>query len=154
MADSTKLSIEEMLARGIKIQCKDMNGGELRTRLSSCGHDVTITQLSEDSEPKWQEAHFHKGISETYFVAAGKILMVFEKNGRKRHMVMKEGDVITFYPHEPHTLQLFPGVVFHTMKSGTSIGNPDRNGNDWFPAPEFEAWVDDARREEKFSEPC
>jgi len=88
----------------------------------------------------WQNAHFHKGLWETYVIQSGFIAFA-EDTGQNMsvdyHCI---GDVVSSVVNKAHNVWMSPGAVIHTVKAGEPVGNPDKKGNDWWPAPALDAW--------------
>jgi mannose-6-phosphate isomerase-like protein (cupin superfamily) len=118
---------------------KVMPNGETRTRLKfKTGLISTVTQMPEwkweDGIP-WQEAHFHKGLTERYVVLSGWMAYVLEvvPAGYTPHQV-RAGELITFGSGQEHLILLSPGAVVLTTLMGNPVGNPERENQDWWPA--------------------
>ena len=111
--------------------------------MQESGSGYIWTESPADKEPAWQNAHYHKGIRETYIVERG--MMVFASITKGGVHVVKTyaaGDVVTSKPGISHNVYLFPGTAIHTVKHGVLIGNPEKNGADWYEAdPAFDAWT-------------
>lgn len=124
---------------------KVMENGEERTSLRSGDHSVTKTVAGSDGG--WQNAHFHKGLSETYVVILGRMGTAFvcPRDGVPYTKLYYPGkgvdSVCTFGPNVRHNVFLFPGSMIYTVKHGEPIGNPEKKENDWWPAEKhFSEW--------------
>ena len=128
---------------------KVMPNGEVRTRMKlPDGLSTTITHMPnwkwEDDIP-WQEAHFHKGLTEDYLVLAGWVcIMVLSDNDVSyvrclhHHYVPNAKAHVRIDSGIPHCVLLGPDAVLSTVIRGVSIGNASKNGNDWWPYHGFE----------------
>lgn len=95
----------------------------------------------------WQEAHFHTGLEERYLVLYGKV--GFVKRSRdpgsqdsiEYGLMTPDDGPFSFAPSEEHNIFVAPGAEFATfqLRAGQSIPNPDRKGEDWWPATKFDA---------------
>ena len=115
-----------------------MPNGEKRLRFKQPdGFTVTSTianQWKPEEGLSWQEPHFHKGISESYFLISGEVWFVWCEGNLVFSQNLKEpGENIDFKPLVPHLVILAPGAHIVTAQSGQEVGNPDRKGNDWYP---------------------
>jgi mannose-6-phosphate isomerase-like protein (cupin superfamily) len=148
-----KLTVDELVSKGFAIGGEQMENGELRARLTIPGGSGYIwTEPPKDVKPAWQNAHFHKGVKETYVVERGRMAIAFMADDEDSPIgdegiacwvrMFRAGDVVTTKPDEAHNVYLFPGSAIHTVKHGEPIGNPEKGGADWWPAPaEFDVWT-------------
>lgn len=121
---------------------KSQPNGEIRTRLKfDGGYVTTVTEIGKwnwwDGAPPWQEGHSHRGLSEVYFVLEGWVVVVKGSDitgDRYIANVVGVGESVHFHPGEEHFVLPGPLSVFQTMILGTPEGNPEKAGNDWWPA--------------------
>ncbi len=102
---------------GISTYHSEMDNGERRFRLRKDGFPMYIrTEATKDS--KWQEAHVHSRVYETYIVQNGWLgfAEVIEKG--IKFTIYKEGDVFTTKPDIYHNVYLPADAVIHTVKHG------------------------------------
>ncbi len=104
--------------------------GEIRLRL---GSDYIRTLKSGGG---WQNAHFHRGVKEFYAVVSGWMAFAEEVEGQLSIKIVKAGESVESQPDHVHNVYLPVGADIHTVKYGASVGNPDKNGADWWPADE------------------
>ncbi len=136
-----KLTLEEMTGLGVVVSGEKMDNGEHRYRLMVGDAGYIWTEPPANEQPKWQNAHYHKGIMETYVVQRGRMAFAEEKDGDRTVRLYGPGDVVSSVPGHAHNVYLFAGSAIHTVKHGESVGNPEKNGADWYPASlEFDAW--------------
>lgn len=124
------------------VQKKMSNGeGRIRFQLPRKRH-FTYTLGSQGGG--WQEPHKHSGLSETYFVLSGRIWIatdVLLGPLARRVLKLSPGDVYTVGPSLQHNVYLEPEAEILTVPSGRAVPNPERKGNDWYPAgDEFVSW--------------
>ncbi len=127
------------LAGGGNFTYKKMANGEERRRVVfPAGTRVSETAATDwdpaDGEFPWQDAHYHVGLTEHYFVQYGWVGFLFEEGGKFTWRQLYEDDHICFTPKVPHAVLMGPGAVMATMLVGTPIGNPDRKNDDWWPS--------------------
>lgn len=116
---------------------KKMGNGEERRRIvflagTRVSETVAADWMKGDGFP-WQDAHYHKGLTEHYFVQAGWVMFLFENNNRPEGKRVEAGGHIFFLPEIPHTVLMGPKSVMATLLIGSPIGNPDRKDDDWWP---------------------
>lgn len=118
------------------------NGEERRRVIFPSGVRVSETLAShwekEDGFP-WQDVHYHRGLTEHYLVQYDWVGFLFEKDTRLVWQVVQAGEHIMFSPGEPHLVLMGPGSVMVTTLLGVPVGNPDRNGEDWWSYDDY-AW--------------
>ena len=123
---------------------KEMPNGETRISALFPGGTRRITTIAS-GEGGWQVGHFHKGISEEYSVEKGFMVLAYLCPFKKRETwrpVLK-GDKVLIPPPEPHNVWLSPGAVITTVQSGKPVGNPFKEGRDWYLAPPgFDKWCE------------
>ena len=136
------LTPAECEALGIKFPCSQMDNGEYRFRLMGPDNSGYVRTVMPDSDRGWQNSHFHKGIYETFVVQSGWIGVVYLlPDGIRKVSVLRMNDVWTFQPGCSHNIYMSAGAVTHTVKHGTNVGNPAKNGADWYDASaDFDAW--------------
>lgn len=116
-----------------------MPNGEYRFRMmANDGSGCIMTVAGEQSE--WQNAHYHRGVMETYVVQSGWMGFA-ERDGYDFNVSMyHKGQTITSNPLNEHNVYLPVGTVIYTVKHGIEIPNPEK-GADWYPATEaFDTW--------------
>jgi len=139
------LTFEEMRALGVAIDGRVMENGEKRYSLKVGQQGYIWTEPPAGEQPKWQNAHHHKGLRETYIVERGKIalayrLLDYEPAGLIQ--VFGPGEIFTNHPGEDHNVYLFAGSAIHTVQHGEPVPNPAKTSKvDWYDAdPDFDAW--------------
>ena len=124
---------------------KEMPNGEMRRRFVS----PNGTRMSETVGPDWdstegnfpwQDAHYHRGLTEHYFVQSGWVGFLFEKDGKLQWQRVETGGHICFPPLVAHKVLMGPQAVMATLLLGTSIGNSERKEDDWWPVPNEYLW--------------
>ena len=119
-----------------------MTNGEIRLRsMHPDGSGYIRTEAG--AKGAWQNAHFHKGVRETYIVQRGWMAFAFvAANGKYFVQRYGEGDVVSSDPDSQHNVFLPMNAVIHTVKHGNAIGNPEKGGADWYEADaEFDTWT-------------
>ena len=136
------LTVAECEALGIKSPCNQMDNGEYRFRLMGPDNSGYIRTVMPATDKGWQNSHFHKGIYETIVVQKGWIGVVdLLPDGTRKVAVRKANDVWTSHPEHPHNIYMAAGAVTHCVKHGDDVGNPAKNGADWYEAPaDFDTW--------------
>lgn len=136
------LTIAECEALGIKFPANMMDNGEYRFRLMGPDNSGYIRTVMPDSDRGWQNSHFHKGIYETIVVQSGWVGVVdLLADGTRKVRVCRKNDVWTSQPGHSHNIYMSAGAVTHCVKHGADVGNPAKNGADWYEAPaDFDAW--------------
>jgi hypothetical protein len=133
------------LADGTLCKFKPMPNGEIRTSMTDpSGTKISITKIpfwEIGAGLPWQDAHFHKGVTEHYIVDTGWAGFLFEKGNEPCWQVVQAGGHISFSPLDGHVVLLGPGAILFTAQTGIPIGNPDRQGNDWWPVSEYTARI-------------
>lgn len=132
----------QLLSTMVFLTEKQMSNGETRVRARL--HEHAVLTITTAAEGGWQEAHFHKGLCEIYVPLEGSKMVLAVRDDRgKTSFDLCEG----FRPHivlpkRHHNVYLPAGATIATMIVGEPVGNPDRKGNDWYPADErFAEWV-------------
>ena len=136
-------TIAALNAAGVAVASQVMDNGEARHRMMCEGNKQGYILTVAGSEGGWQNAHYHGGNREFYAVVTGWMAFadIYEGQPRIRVIGPDDGEVCS-QPGVPHNVYLPPGGAIHTVKWGTAVGNPEKNGADWFPAPEdFNAWT-------------
>lgn len=119
-----------------------MPNGEQRFRFTCAADGTGYIRTEGVGDSGWQNAHYHEGLIETWMIQRGRILFACEKDGRRRVEAYGPGDVLSSEPGVPHNMALYGDAVTHCVKHGVAVGNPQRNGADWYPtSPEFDAWT-------------
>ena len=123
-----------------------MDNGEGRLRLS--GVDYILTRAGEVGA--WQNAHLHggdtpangDGVRELYMVQTKWMAFVTQTELGPKVEKLGAGSVVMSEPGQAHNVYLPTGAVIHTFKFGKPVGNPAKNGVDWWPASEpFDTWT-------------
>lgn len=130
------------LEDGGKYTWKHMENGEHRRRMVFPGGlSVSSTELAHyevgNGRLPWQGGHFHKGKTEVYFLISGWVAFVWlSGDGAEWDVLDEPGETFTFLPDFQHNVLLGPDAHIGTAIFGEPVGNPDRKGNDWWPAAE------------------
>ncbi len=134
----TDLTIE---SAGIATNARQMPNGEYRFYFNMPDDSAYVRTEAGDTGA-WQNAHFHKGVRETYIVQAGWMAFAtLSPDGDPILRVYRSGGVVSSQPGEQHNVYLPQGAVIHTVKHSDAIGNPEKGGADWYDAdPDFDAW--------------
>jgi hypothetical protein len=138
---------EDLKGVSLSATYKPMPSGEERWRLRPQVPDLQMFAMHYTKEPlvpKWQEAHWHGGLLEHYWVLSGKIGYVmrvseFQKTPYFTHGVIDASSgPFSFLPGDVHNIFPGPDAEFVTIQQyrGTTLPNPDRKGEDWWPADE------------------
>lgn len=122
--------IDVLVATGITLDAERMGNGEARLRLG--GNYI----LTLDSKGAWQNSHYHMGSMEFYAVQKGWMAFAEQVEGEVKVTVYQAGEHVLSRPSHAHNVYLPDGAAIHTVKFGKPIGNPDKNGADWWPASE------------------
>lgn len=119
-----------------------MDNGEQRYSVRMPDGSAWILTIAGETGG-WQNAHYHKGVRETYVVQSGWMAFAsITDEGKYLIDIYQSGDVVSSQPLQNHNVYLPAGAVIHTVKHGQAIGNPDKKGNDWFPANStFDEWT-------------
>jgi hypothetical protein len=119
-----------------------MPNGEKRYSVSLPDGSAWILTVAGETGG-WQNAHYHKGVRETYIVQSGWMAFAtIDDEGNYNIDIYVPGDVVNSLPTQHHNVYLPVGAVTHTVKHGDAIGNPDKKGNDWYPAfSDFDTWT-------------
>ena len=136
------LSTQDMRDHGVNFGGREMDNGELRFSLTVRGSGYVWTESSK-ARGEWQNAHYHLGVGELYIVQYGRMAFVTQSADGTRHVrILLPGDMVATVTGEHHNLYLFPDSGIHTVKHGMPVGNPEKNGADWYPADlVFDAWT-------------
>ena len=127
----------DVFAFGFVADGRIMDNLERRFRLRAPDGSAYIrTEVNDDQPGGWQNAHHHKGVRETYIVQKGWIVAVEAHLLRTVVHVYWPGNIFTAEPGVDHNVYMPRGAVIHTVQHGTPVGNPEKNGNDWYPATE------------------
>lgn len=121
----------------VTVDGRVMENGEkrLRMRLPEGVYNYTYDGRG------WQNAHHHKGVCETYIVERGWIGVIELRDGRRHSFIKRAGEVFTAEPGIDHNVYVPRDAVIHTVQHGTPVGNPLKEGNDWYPSPDdFDSW--------------
>ncbi len=141
------LTLDEMRKSGVAIDGRIMDNGETRISLKVGQRGYIWTEPSTYKAPKWQNAHHHKGLRETYIVERGKIALAYVHRMSPAIkyclvQVFEQGQIFTNQPGEDHNVYLFAGAAIHTVQHGEPVPNPKKtSGVDWYEADaDFDAW--------------
>jgi len=128
-------------AAGLEIDYKEnKETGEKRYSVEMPGGSKWIWTVAGEYGG-WQNAHFHKGVEETYVVQSGVVAFATEMSGNMYIDYYDCGGLIRSQLDEHHNVWMAPGAIVHTVKTGDPVGNPDNKSNsDWWPAPGLDAW--------------
>jgi len=129
------MSPEEMQALGIDVSGKVMETGERRARLKAFGLTSNITDLTaEGCKPGWQDAHYHIGVDESYMGAVGEFAVVIKLGSEFKLQIYDHRSGVLVPAGVHHNVFVFAGAKFFCNQNEleTSVGNPDRKGNDWY----------------------
>ncbi len=128
------------LGSGFVAEVRIMPNGERRYTLKASDGSGYICTVA-GATGAWQNAHFHKGVVETYIVQQGWMGFVeitSPKTARIR--VLQVGQSICSQTEKGHNVYLPAGAVVHTVKFGQEVKNPEKDA-DWYAAPEaFDVW--------------
>jgi hypothetical protein len=135
-----------VFAGGGSFTYKKMGNGEERRRVVFPAGTRVSETIAADWNPvpgmfPWQDAHYHEGLTEHYFVQHGWVGFLFETNGKLQWKKVEAGSHICFDPKVPHAVLMGPKSVMATILVGISIGNPDRKNDDWWPAADFAGYA-------------
>jgi mannose-6-phosphate isomerase-like protein (cupin superfamily) len=124
----------------LNVTVKEMSNREVRYRMKMPDGSTAHYTVMGDSEPEWQEAHFHKDLDEVYTVASGLIAVaIAPPSGDPEIRVYRARSTIIIPAGVQHNVLPFRNAAFHTHTSGAGVQNPERKG-DWWPATvEFSA---------------
>src|SRR3989344_3885500 len=136
------VTVAECEALGMKFPANQMDNGEYRFRVMGPDNSGYIRTVMPSNDRGWQNSHYHKGIRETIVVQTGWVGVAdFCDLGITRIRVYKKNDVWTSQPGEAHNIYMPAGAVTHCVKHGDDVGNPAKNGADWYEAPaDFDQW--------------
>lgn len=145
----TVLDRSDWMVDGVLITRKKMPNGETRTRMKLPDGTATIfTEMEEYSWDKsslpWQEPHFHKGLTECYLVVKGLVCVIdFFSDNKKPPRCTRYtiGQHFKMWPGQAHCILLSPSAILQTTRYGSPIGNPEKEGKDWWPYPELDSFI-------------
>ncbi len=105
--------------------------------------NMSVYIYTDNSVGAWQNAHHHKGLVEIYIIQDGWIVVSeCTRSDMRVIRTYKTGDVFTSAIGVDHNIYISKGTVIHTVQYGTPVGNPEKNGRDWYPASEkFNEWT-------------
>ena len=147
------LTVADCESLGMKMPCNQMDNGEYRFRMmSSSDGSGYIRTVMPDNDRGWQNAHYHGGVMETIIVQEGWVASAdLLPSGERKITIFKKNDVWTSRPGHAHNIYMPAGAVTHCIKHGQDVGNPEKNGADWYPAPEdFDSWSKSLSEEDIF----
>lgn len=138
--DRTDLKVD-LLGSEVELTGKVMDNGQTRRRVRMGDVAVTITTTEVAG---WEESHLHRGLRESYTVIKGRMGFSFEsleEDGERGVMLLEPGDTVSSNPGAAHNVYLYAGTTIGVFVYGEPVGNPDKKGNDWWPAQDdFDAW--------------
>ncbi len=160
------LTLDDCNAQGVKFAGREMDNGELRFSVNAGDGSAYIrTVMLPGQEPAWQNSHYHggeilkpgqpelqKGVVELILVQSGWVVAAdLLPDGTPMLNLFEVGEYWISQPGVPHNI--FQAGVTHCLKYGEPVGNPEKNGADWYPAPEgFDAWTRSLTQEEIFKQ--
>jgi len=121
-------------------EVKMTDGGlQLRFKLPT-GGKVSISEAPPEGKIE-KRGHYHRGLLEVYTVHSGEIRILYrDQYGRFEQVILSHqyADACCFEVQKGvcHAISQGPCAVFTTQTIGTPVGNPERNGNDWYLADE------------------
>jgi len=139
-----RLSAEHLAELGYMLSANEMPNGQIRFRLLlPSGVEVRVgAEFPKGVSSSWEEAHFHTGQAEVLIVHDGKVAIArINRDGTKEVGLYDKGDIVTILPMVVHNVYPFPGSFMSAIKQGEPVGNPAKNGADWYPAPAFQVWT-------------
>ena len=115
--------------------------------LSVSSTELSYYEVNSRDKLPWQTPHHHRGKTEVYVLLSGWAAFVWtDADQAKWGIISEPGEAMAFTPGCDHNVLLGPDSHIGTMIFGEPVGNPDRNDNDWWPAPEgFDDVVFDAK---------
>jgi|GEM_PF-3201767 len=126
---------------------KVMKWGETRLRFKGASGDKLVHTIAIPTPYVQDGAHSYKGLVARYVLLRGWIAMLHAAPGGA-HMLPEidilstRGETFEVQPCTQHTVMTGPNAQFLTFIEGTPVPNPDKNGNDWWPADEkFTPWA-------------
>lgn len=136
------LTIAECEALGMKFPASQMDNGEYRFRVMGPDNSGYIRTVMPANNCGWNNAHYHKGIVETVIVQRGWVGIAKLLLDRKFSIaVLRESNIWVSHPGEAYNIYMSAGTTLHTVKYGAYVGNPAKNGADWYEAPpDFDTW--------------
>ena len=141
------LTLDEMKSLGVAVDGRIMDNGEKRFSLKVDGKGYIWTEPPADELPKWQNAHSHGGLYETFIVERGRVALAYIGStpgtlGMYLVQIFEQGEVFTVPPHEDHNVYLFAGSAIHTVQHGRAVPNPAKpSGADWYESiRQFDEW--------------
>jgi mannose-6-phosphate isomerase-like protein (cupin superfamily) len=120
---------------GVTLEISDMpTNGETRIRLKFDDGTTYIRTLANGEKEGWQNAHYHRGVSEMYIVQKGSIVFAeYIKNNDIGYHEYAVGDVFTVKPNVEHNIYMMKGADIHTVKYGIPVPHPDKKDKaDWW----------------------
>jgi len=135
-----KEKTKEILGQEVNPSFEVMPNGESRTRITG-NSDVDPFSYIRVQVPLnaggWQNAHLHHHTVETWIVEKGIQVVIEEKEGGYKFIVMEPGDTYTSKIGVAHNCYVTAGAITHTVK--TTVGNHSFDG-DWIAAPELDKY--------------
>ncbi len=151
-----KLTESQLKALGAVVTGSQMDNGEHRVALMAAdGSGFSRATMPASRPGGWQNAHYHgavlrngdepgdvPGVFETVVVHVGWIGVAYELlDGTRGVRVLKPGGVWIFPPGVMHNTYMSSGTEILWLKYGKPVPNPERDGNDWWEAPDFDRWT-------------
>lgn len=124
----------------------DQNCPKLTRRLVSTGETETRLTFPDGTgyartfgAGVWQGAHSHTGFIEVSLVQTGWAAFAYvDKYSHRCLKVCRPGDFFVAEYCQPHNVYL-QGII-DCVTSGKVVGNSEKGGADWWPAPHLEEW--------------
>ena len=128
MKNRKNISIEEAKEKyGITTEFYVMpTNEEARFRLNSDDGTAYVRTETKDEAEGWQNAHYHRGLSETYIVQKGEILFVEFKNNEIFCQIYKQGEMFTIAKNVPHNVYMMKKSIIHTIKHSEPVFHPKK----------------------------
>ncbi|MCL2444303.1 MAG: hypothetical protein FWD13_12685 [Treponema sp.] len=117
----------------LKISKMKSTNGETRIRLIFNDGTAYIKTILEGKEGGWQNAHYHRGLFETYEVQEGSVILAEYKDNDIYFTICEAGTIFTVAPKIPHNIYMMKDSVIHTVKHGEPIDNDSLDDKaDWW----------------------
>ncbi len=141
MNNRTDLKVD-LLGSLVELTGKVMPNGETRRRVRL--GDLTL-HVTTSVEGGWQDAHYHKGVTEHYLVVKGRMAGAWQEHRGDETLkyvtLVETGETVTTDIDERHNVYLYPDTTIVTVVFGSPIGNVEKGGNDWWPSSgKFDRW--------------
>ena len=137
-----KKFVFESMDPSVVFDCRKMENEETRFRAKFPNGAAYIH--TEAGEGGWQNAHYHKGLDETFIVEQGWVAVAKRIDSLWGVILYVSRETFVIEKNTPNNIFLPKGAIIHTIQFGTfgsPIGNPDKGDADWWPTtPEFDTW--------------